>query len=856
MKNSISKLVLGAMILCASQITAQENNGDLLERRARLNVRNVTLQNALFELGRRAEISFAYSSHFLSDSSRITCRCTRNTVREVLDRLLEGTNLEYRVTRTQILIVPKRAPGEIGDKDIEGVVLDQNDSVPVSGIEIRMLGTPFGVITRDDGRFAFRNVPRTELAFSVRRVGVATDTVVVRAQNEEWTVYVESRATELEPLVVTADPVADRARFETEVQTSTISFGAGDIARMPGVLEPDVIRTVQSFPGTVQRNDFSTGYNVRGGENDQNLISLDGITVFNPSHAMGIFAAIDPNTIEQANFLTGGFPVQYGGRLSSVLDLEVRQGRKRQLGGRGQVSLLSGKLMLDGSAGSVRWMVGGRRSYIDQAVNLFSSRQLPYAFHDVITKVTVPLGGSGNVAFTAYDSRDGYTHRVRELDTNRVDSSPLDLTLNWGNRLAGVTWRQLLGSVTMTAQASVSEFTSDLGLDPSTAGYENSVRLWAGRTRFAWAPSNRHRFMFGAEVEQFRSAYRISGSSNPDDPTYEDDGKTFGFVPFFEGNYDPLTVSGFIDHQWQVTSAFSIRPGLRLERIEGPDATVLSPRLSLKYFLNPSRAVTVSAGRYHQAVHSLRDRDLPISVYEFWIGADQNVPVARSDQLVVGLEQWIDREYQILIEGYVKNFDGLVIPNRGISLRAEGDEFSPMDGNSWGIDLLVRRHTGSVRGWLGYSFAIANRRADNQEFPAIHDRRHTLNVVVEAPGPMGANFSARWTYGSPLPFTPFVGEWYHRKFSIVGGGWHIGESELLRDYEINSARYPAYSRLDAGLRWRFGQKVIWEPYFQIANAYNKKNILFYAYDYSQYPATRAGISQLPIIPTFGVEFSW
>jgi hypothetical protein len=229
--------------------------------------------------------------------------------------------------------------------------------------------------------------------------------------------------------------------------------------------------------------------------------------------------------------------------------------------------------------------------------------------------------------------------------------------------------------------------------------------------------------------------------------------------------------------------------------------------------------------------------------------------VARSDQLVAGYERWFGDAWQVAVEGYRRRFTDLIIPNRAIALRDQGDEFRRMEGDAWGADVWIRRHAGAVRGWLGYGYARATRRLGLEEFPASHDRRHTLNLVVEAPGPLGANLGLRWTFGSPLPYSGFAGEWNHMRYSAGLGTFTYGDYEPV-SLAINDQRFPSYHRLDLGLRWTLGGPgLVWRPYFQLANAYNRKNVFWYEYNFVN-PATRTGFSQVPLVPTFGVEVSW
>jgi hypothetical protein len=198
-----------------------------------------------------------------------------------------------------------------------------------------------------------------------------------------------------------------------------------------------------------------------------------------------------------------------------------------------------------------------------------------------------------------------------------------------------------------------------------------------------------------------------------------------------------------------------------------------------------------------------------------------------------------------------------VTANREQDFKVEGDEFIPADGDAWGADLLLRKYRGNLRGWIAYSYTRATRRVEGEEFPPAHDRRHTINVVFQTDGPFGSDMSVRWGFGSPLPYTGFVGEWRHREYQPVNHSFLEFREEPVAAARRNTERFPSYNRLDLGFRWRTEKwGGVLYPYLQLVNAYNRQNVFVYLFDYDGSPATRTGFSQLPLLPSFGVEFQF
>lgn len=745
---------------------------------------------------------------------------------------------------TTLVAGRSRVAGAQASRDLRGTVRSIGDSAPLAGVRLTVVAkgipTPApSVVTAADGSFTLRRIPVTGVRLALTRPDVAHDTVTVPDGVDTVTIYALVVPVSLKPVVITATetPLA-RERFETEAQSSRVTLAPADIQRAPALFEPDVVRVVQYLPGTVAKNDYQIGFNVRGGESDQNLIQLDGVPIFNPSHLAGLFSTFDANAVARTDFYTGGFPADYSGRLSSVLDITLRDGNPDRVAVNGEVSLLSSKVLVEGPAGPATWLASVRRTYADALVSLFSAKVLPYHFTDVLGKVTLPYGRRGSVAVTGYWGRDAFN---LELVKATADHPSQRVKFDWGNALVGASWRQPLGSTALLeTRAGVSTFSTTLALRPSLVEFTNDARLFTAQSTLMPAPGARHDLRLGGAVESYAMNYGL--------------GSVALETSFFTAHYAPTVWSLFADDRWRAARWLLLRPGVRLDHVTGADRTVAAPRLSFRTYLGSSDAIQGSVGRYYQAIHSIRDQEIPVTIFEFWIGADRNVPIGRADHVVLGYERWFGRDVQLSVEGYHKTFAGLVTPNRAQDLRVAGDEFIPADGYAWGADLLLRKYTGAIRGWIAYGYTRTVRRSQGVEFPPAHDRRHTLNVIAFTPGPLGSDMGIRFGLGSPLPYTGFIGQWDHRFYDATNNRFTDAETEPISS-TINGERYPTYTRLDVSLRWQFEEwGGRWEAYVQVANVYNRMNPFLYVFDYDAAPPTRTGVSQIPLLPMFGVEF--
>jgi hypothetical protein len=738
-----------------------------------------------------------------------------------------------------LVVVPPSAVLSQDQRDFRGTVYTSQDSTPISGVDVSVPALGITAATDVSGVFVLRNIPRTRLALTFQRIGLALDTIWIEPDQDTLLVYLQSVAVVL-PAIEAQARLEARERFEQIVQPSVITIDRNTISRLPSLAEADVVKVVQLLPGTIATNDYSVGFNVRGGEPDQNLTQMDGITVFNPTHLGGLFSTFDANAVESVNFITGAFPAEYGGRLSSVMDVGVRVGRPDRIGFQGLVSLISSKLLVEGPIGAtgMTFLVGGRRTYADLLVGLLSSQTMPYYFYDTIGKLWAPVGSRGDISLTGYWGRD-------VVDWPWIEDEPgregVNLDASWGNRLLGLRFNHSLGRGEIRVDASYTGFSPSFGLEPGIFRADNRVRLLTTAFRIALSPGATHDVRLGAGYENYEMTYDAGSESLS--------------AEFYRAVYTPQVWSAYFDDQWRARPWLFLRPGIRVEAVHGPDVVNWAPRIGFKAFATSDLAITGSAGRYYQAIHSLRDQNIPWNMIDFWIGADETTPVARSDHLVLGFEKWFGPDISLSIEGYRKTFHDIVDYNLDEDPKVQGDETIPMEGDAWGVDLLLRKHLGSLTGWVAYGYGKVTRRSGGQEFAAVHDRRHMFNLILQSPGPLGSDMSLRFGYGSPLPFTPFVGEWHHRFYYAADHTLNDFDREPIASPTLNSARYPYYGRIDISFWWEMRKwGGILHPYVQLVNMLNRKNAFIYTYDYTTAPATRSAVSQLPLLPTVGVEF--
>jgi len=730
---------------------------------------------------------------------------------------------------------------------LRGTVSSAQTGEPLAGSVVTVLELGRRVFGDSLGGFVVENVPAGDWRVDVRRVGFrpATLSTTVHAGRETaLDVRLEAAPITL-PAFTAVARSPERERFDEVAQVSTRSLGIRDIRAVPALAESDLLRTVQLLPGVIARNDYSVGLNVRGGDADQNLVLLDGQVVFNPFHLGGLVSTFADDAVQGLDFLAGGFPARYGGRLSSVLDVAEREGGTNGLHGSAAVSLLSAKLHFEGPlprrAGS--WIVAARRTYADRLVAAFSSEEFPYHFQDLLGRATLPDVFGGVLSLSGFASGDFFRLALTEATTGQPRQ---DFRFDWGNGVAGLAYSRAVGAHgTLTQHAGVSRFFADIDVGPDLFTFRNRVER-IGLSGDLEYRVGFHDLAAGYVLERHAITY-LGASPSVD-------------LDFAAFRYRPAAVEAYVEDQWRPRSWLLLRPGLRFTAVSGAGFRGVAPRFSAKAFLSNNTALSVAAGRYYQYVQSLRDEEIPITLFEFWIGADTAVPVSSADHVVLGVEHWVSPDLSVSLEGYWKRMGNLVDQNPADDPGVQGDEFRLARGRAYGLDLYVRKTGGRVTGWVSYSLGKVTRvTGDGERFAPAQDRRHNLNVVASLSGFLGAEWTLRFGYGSPLPYTAIAGQWIHR-FYDPDRNLFIGTSgPSLEPYRTarNTERYPAYSRVDVSAHWTFrwlGAR--WHPTAQLLNAYARTNVFVYFYDYDQRPPLRRGLSQFPLVPTVGLEVAF
>lgn len=715
-------------------------------------------------------------------------------------------------------------------------------------------------LSNELGYFAFRDLEPGAYVLTVTQLGMQEhrEQVSVEAGATTVEVVMNTQAVELEGVTVEAERSRAKTRFEESAGITVQEIEAGDLKSIPVLVESDPLRAIEVLPGVTTVSDFSGSYNVRGGSADQNLILLDEVPIFNPFHLGNIFSVFNADMVDRVELQSGGYPAEYGGRVSSVLTIASDPG-DGLFGVDAGVSLLATRVAVKGALPesaaeklgftATRWRASARRSYIDVLIKPWAD--FPYHLTDLQGVFEAWTEGGSRLRFVGYSGRD-------IVDLSGISDTPIPIRWWWGNDAIGGSWTQSMGGgSSMAVRASFSRFGSDLTFPEVDTEFQTGVEEATVRADMELRPAWATRWKSGVSVK--RVAYN--------------NGLLGGGSTFLDQQGNGLEIAGYSQANWNPNPNWLVEGGVRVDYWQpnaGPTEATLSPRFAVRRFLRDrDSAVRLAAGRYSQFIHSTRDEEFPFGL-DTWILAGAEAPRVVSDQVQLGAESFFgsDDQWFASLEGYYRNFDGVAALNSAEDPNDDTDALVAGTGDAYGVDLFVKRDRGNTTGWLSVSFLKTQRSFPDTRvgvqpqpwitYPPVFDRRFEVDLSLRrALGWWGLDTGMRLNFGTGLPYTKPLGTYNIYRTQFVTGALGVDDQNAVVLGPRNGARYPARHRLDLSLRKTVTKS--WgtiTPYMSIINVYNKKNVLFYFFDYQASPPTRQGVSMIPFLPTFGVEVSF
>ncbi len=751
---------------------------------------------------------------------------------------------------------------------IRGNLYDTESGEPIAFGTVRIQGTDRGTNTDIEGFFTLPNLTAGTYELVATYVGYDSTVVSVKLAEEEIAyrrITISSAGLNL----ATIDVSASREQARSDVQISKITVTAADIVALPSTGgEPDIAQYLTVLPGVVSSGDQGGQVYIRGGSPVQNKILLDGMTIYNPFHSIGLFSVFETEAIRSVDVLTGGFNAEYGGRISAIVDIKTREGDKKKLSGLVSASPFQAKALLEGpikkldpeTGSSISFLLTGKHSYLDQTskqlyayavdtnfFNLSASDTsltaedigLPYRYTDIYGKVSFVGGNGSKLDLFGFNFTD-------DFDLPNIAS------LGWTNSGGGASFKLVPPNSSVVMNGTVSYSNYEIGLvEPGAGPRTSSIASYNALLNFTYF-GERSQLDYGFDFEGFNTDFTFL---NPL-------GVTFSQRDF------TTQIAGYVKYKL-IAGNLVIEPGLRTQFYASQSQFQLEPRIGLKYNVTDALRVKAAGGLYSQnLISTVNDLDIVNFFVGFLAGPEETIfepdgvtPADNRLQTAVhavgGIEIDLTDNLLVNIEGYYKGFTQLIALNRN-KLTAQAPDFVTETGEAYGgdISLTYQRRNLNVTG--NYTLGYVNRDDGEQIYPTNFDRRHNVNLLLGYA--FGADqlweFGARFNFGSAFPFTQTQGfvEDPNLQQNPVTGNVLTGNGTLgvLLSGTRNGGRLADFSRLDLSLKRtiEFGAATRLEVTASVTNAVNRENIFYVD------RVSNVRVNQLPLLPSLTGTFKF
>lgn len=686
-----------------------------------------------------------------------------------------------------------------------------------------------------------------------------------------------SSSIELNEIVVTAEE-----DIQQQSQMSSITVPVKQIQKLPSLMgEVDVLKVLQLLPGVQSGSEGSSGLYVRGGGPDQNLILLDGVPIYNASHLFGFFSVFNADAINNVKLIKGGFPARYGGRLSSVVDISMKEGNTKEFKGTATIGLIASKITLEGPIKNenTTFLVSARRTYIDiltrpiiKAVN-DGDVTAGYYFYDLNAKLNHKFSNKDRVFFSGFLGEDkAYSKDKSKYYDPYGDyhyAYDDEFGLKWGNMIGAVRWNHLFTPKlfsNITATYSRYKFKVFEEYNSSTTGpsgttsdnyaiaYNSGINDWAAKVDFDFIPSPNHYIRFGVNgiQHQFNPGVLSYQSTELDTVAGSFEKKAFEFASYIEDDF-------------KVIDALKINAGIHFSgfNVDGKTYYSLQPRLSLRYLLQNGIALKASYAQMAQYIHLLTNSGIGLPT-DLWVPSTSKIKPQFSTQYALGVAKTINKTFEVSVEGYYKEMNNLIEYKDGASFTSVNkdwqDKVEVGNGKSYGVELFAQKKLGRLTGWIGYTLSWTDRQFENinfgKRFPYRYDRRHDISITSVFKLSDHVELAGAWVFGSgnavTLPTETYLNEYEQGNYYYSQGGIDYYESR-------NGFRMTNYHRLDFSISWIKQKKNgIRRLTLGVYNMYNHKNPFFMelGYDFKTQQNKFVQYSLIPFLPSISYRFDF
>ena len=891
-RDYLTRVLFMLLSLCASVSLAVGQVDHLLHQSLSVETKPLSLKEILDLIEEEVNVHFAYSPSLLAVGRKFRLVAKDQSVQEVLTPLLEDVGLGYRTTPRKVVLF--RLKTALPKFDLKGYILDDLTGEHLIAAHIYDPETGVGTYTNEYGYYNL-NLPSGAYDLSVSYVGYEDQKLNILLELSQH------RSIRLKPhdALATVEVIAkyrgEEAIQKTQISSSTLTME--EVVATPSLGgEVDITRALTLMPGVATGIEGTAGIFVRGGTPDQNLIMLDGVPVYNASHAFGFLSVFNSDAIQKMELIKGGFPARYSGRLSSVLDIRMKEGNFEHFGLSGSVSPIATRIGVEGPLikNKMSFMLTGRRTFLDLFLGRpkrrdfesgFTEDSFKYFFSDFNGKWNYRISDRDRIYLSFYggedvfelNSQSGWEGGKTALLSDNSDG------INWGNLIGAFRWNHLFGSSVfsnLTLNYSRYRFGLLSGLQESKTiddvtssiftkevFYNSFVRDWSLKLDFNLAPSPNHFIRFGAKIATIDFLNGESGIQSQNGPT-----STPIDTSFNAGSKPAANLGVYVEDDFSLSRRVSANVGMNasLCRVDERTYSSLEPRFVMRLLLHKHWAYRVAYSRMTQYLHLVSNSGIGLP-NDLWISPTATIPPQRSWQLASGIN-YIAHGFDISLEAYHKKMMKLVaFQDANVNI------LSPLSiheqvvighGKSTGLELLFKKQKGKTNAWISYTLAWTDRSFPDidggQPFPYKYDRRHDLSLTILQKLSSRFQLSASWVFQNgiavSLPQQEFE---IAQSISTEISPAFINLGYYALDYGTrNGFRFPFYHRLDLSLAYYM--KANWgnhSLHLSVYNAYNRKNPIsispgLYSKDDGSLEFKYRSMSLIPILPGIAYRFNF
>ena len=856
-------LILTGLLIAISAIGQSE-----LEQRMDFSAENLPISDVLLSICEKADISISFQSRLFTDSEKVTVQHKNRTVQFLLAACLKNTEIGFKWERNRVVLYQKPPP----IYTISGFLEDSLSGERLVAATVYDYISSKGTTTNEYGFYSL-SIPRGKASLAYSYLGFTPKTYQINIRkNLHFNVPLKAAITLAEVEVVDT-------KYEIKeglTVTDAPNFASGKLAQMPSIGgEPDIIRYFQTLPGVEAGAGSFGGMHVRGGEADQNLVLLDGVPVYNSSHALGLFSIFNESIVKNARIYKGKFPSKYGGRLSSVVDIQTKEGNDKEFKFGGAVSLFATSIFAEGPIKKEKtsFFIAARRTHLDPLINSTIEKEpgtgnvdnLNYYFYDVNAKFNHTFSNKDKVYASFYKGADNlwsFSSSDTDFEIEGTENEPNLLlsfqsdfiNINWGNTIISTRWNRVWNNKLFSnLTATFSEFdfqlfttgeTEFLGMERDSFNlsqyiFDSNIQDIALKVDFDYIPNPKHHFKFGGGILEriFDPTFQFQELAFDDDFEYNINQGYIEVDSFVPRNlYYATELNFYIEDHIRFTDKLSAQVGFHNAIFTAANAAWMSfqPRLSAQYQVHSSGNIYAAYSRMGQFLHVLSPAGISMP-FDLWVPSTKKVRPQVANQFLIGTDWNLPKDFTFETEVYFKKLDNLITYREGINTILDGSpevfdwesEVTTGEGWNYGLEASLKRTKGKTNGYIHYAWSKAERHfnglSNDQRFPFRYNRTHVVKIGLSQEFTPKFNVFATWAYGSGQYTTP-------RTIEVYGDGTRYDGFDLDligSDGPLNTFRLPANHQLDISFNWHWPKKRVNHYFtFGLKNAYNRMNPLF------------------------------